>query len=115
MVFEVRTPTTSRIAGVKRLASDFAFECEVMSRPVMSNERKRAQASENGERLSTMRFRRVHARSRSLHLHEDNPGAGERAPDRSQLIRHFAEAGYDVIYVPTNMTKSSPGMSFFLK
>jgi hypothetical protein len=44
-----------------------------------------------------------------------NPGAGERAPDGSQLIRHFAEAGYDVIYVPTNMTKSSPGMSFFLK
>jgi diacylglycerol kinase (ATP) len=31
-----------------------------------------------------------------------NPSAGERALDGSQLIRHFAEAGYDVIYVPTN-------------
>jgi diacylglycerol kinase (ATP) len=30
-----------------------------------------------------------------------NPGAGDRALDGNQLIRHFAEAGYDVLYVPT--------------
>jgi diacylglycerol kinase (ATP) len=30
-----------------------------------------------------------------------NPGAGERALDGNQLIRLFAEAGYDVLYVPT--------------
>jgi H2-forming N5,N10-methylenetetrahydromethanopterin dehydrogenase-like enzyme len=30
-----------------------------------------------------------------------NPGAGERALDGNQLIRHFAEAGHDVLYVPT--------------
>jgi len=31
-----------------------------------------------------------------------NPGAGDRSLDGSQLIRYFAEAGYDVIYVPTD-------------
>jgi len=31
-----------------------------------------------------------------------NPGAGERAFDGNRLIRHFAEAGHDVMYVPTN-------------
>ena len=31
-----------------------------------------------------------------------NPGAGDRTLDGNQLIRHFAEASYDVIYVPTN-------------
>jgi diacylglycerol kinase family enzyme len=31
-----------------------------------------------------------------------NPGAGERALDGNQLIRQFAEAGYDVSYVPTS-------------
>jgi diacylglycerol kinase (ATP) len=30
-----------------------------------------------------------------------NPGAGERALDGNQLIRCFAEAGHDVLYVPT--------------
>lgn len=30
-----------------------------------------------------------------------NPGAGDRAFDGNQLIRPFAEAGYDVMYVPT--------------
>lgn len=30
-----------------------------------------------------------------------NPGAGERALDGNQLIRQFAEAGYDVLYIPT--------------
>src|ERR1700749_341608 len=30
-----------------------------------------------------------------------NPGAGERALDGNQLIRLFAEAGHDVLYVPT--------------
>jgi diacylglycerol kinase family enzyme len=31
-----------------------------------------------------------------------NPGAGERALDGNQLIRQFAEAGYDVLYIPTS-------------
>ena len=31
-----------------------------------------------------------------------NPGAGDRSLDGSQLIRYFAEAGYDIIYVPTD-------------
>src|SRR5258707_240489 len=31
-----------------------------------------------------------------------NPGAGDRSLDGSQLIRYFAEAGCDVIYVPTD-------------
>ena len=31
-----------------------------------------------------------------------NPGAGDRSLDGSQLIRYFAEAGYEVIYVPTD-------------
>lgn len=30
-----------------------------------------------------------------------NPDAGDRAFDGNQLIRPFAEAGYDVMYVPT--------------
>ena len=30
-----------------------------------------------------------------------NPGAGERALDGNQLIRLFAEAGHEVLYVPT--------------
>ena len=30
-----------------------------------------------------------------------NPDAGERALDGNQLIRHFAEAGHDVLYMPT--------------
>jgi diacylglycerol kinase (ATP) len=30
-----------------------------------------------------------------------NPGAGERTLDGNQLLRLFAEAGYDVLYVPT--------------
>src|SRR5260370_3982010 len=31
-----------------------------------------------------------------------NPGAGDRSLDGSQLIRYFAEDGYDVVYVPTD-------------
>jgi diacylglycerol kinase family enzyme len=31
-----------------------------------------------------------------------NPGAGERGLDGNQLIRQFAEAGYDVLYIPTS-------------
>src|SRR5258708_23495415 len=31
-----------------------------------------------------------------------NPGAGDRSLDGSQLIRYFAEAGWDVRYVPTD-------------
>jgi diacylglycerol kinase (ATP) len=31
-----------------------------------------------------------------------NPSAGDRALDGNQLIRNFAEASYDVTYVPTN-------------
>jgi diacylglycerol kinase (ATP) len=31
-----------------------------------------------------------------------NPGAGERALDGNRLIRHFAEAGHDVMYVVAN-------------
>jgi hypothetical protein len=37
-----------------------------------------------------------------------NPTAGERALDGNQLVRLFAEAGHDVMYVPTQQKGGNP-------
>jgi diacylglycerol kinase (ATP) len=86
-----------------------------MERPIWRLNAKQGQrlgasgnaGNEREQHGSPFRYRRSRG-SRSLPLASTmkialfhNPGAGERALDGNQLIRLFAEAGHDVMYVPT--------------
>jgi diacylglycerol kinase (ATP) len=88
--YEAPCEPVARSAG----ASGLRFECEV--RGTTANERGRQEPAEEAA-LHSRRSRSLTMKIALFH----NPGAGERALDGNQLIRRFAEAGHDVLYVPT--------------
>jgi diacylglycerol kinase family enzyme len=71
----------------------------------ISNERERARTpgtDEGGSGGTSFTFMLELARFQTMKIALfHNPGAGERALDGNQLVRLFAEAGHDVLYVPT--------------